>query len=45
MTFMRTNRLTVSYRIAVSVTGLPCMQYRDSVATNVRLCSINGHTN
>jgi len=42
---MHTNQLTISYRISVSVTGVPCLQYRDSVVTNIRTCNIKGHTN
>lgn len=40
MKFMRTDCLTISYRIAVSVTGLPCVQYRDPVVTNIRICNM-----
>jgi hypothetical protein len=40
MIFMRTGCLTISYRIAFSVTGLPCVQYRDSVVINIRMCNI-----
>jgi len=45
MNFKQTNRLTISYRTSVSVTEFSCMQYRDSVVTNVRTCNINRHAN